>query len=162
MPVNAPTVKPAERRVKRIVAESHGSFYLHPASNVNAGADALAQAFLEVTLRSRNISIGELADLCGWNLRAFVNQAGAGFPCVPLRWKVERALGFLSIWTPGGEVDLRRRCFTDYGIDPRVAELPELKELCRRLGVQSPNIRRQEEWVSNLMAWLAVHRNPQT
>jgi hypothetical protein len=144
------------------VAESHGPFSLPLSATAIAATDAVAQAFLEVTLRRRNITIGELAARCDWDARGFVNQAGAGFPCLPLRWKVERALDFVAIWSNGAETDLRQRCFEAYGVDPRTAPLTQLKELCRRLGVQSPNIRRQEEWVSSLLAWLAVHRNPQT
>ena len=127
-----------------------------------SGADAVALAFLDVTLRSRNITIDELAARCGWNLHGFTNQRTAGFPCLPLRFRVELELGFLPVWSSGSESDLRARCFEHYKLDPRTAALPELKELCRKLGVQPPSVRRQEEWVSSLFAWLAVNPKPKT
>lgn len=136
---------------------TYAAFFLHMSTKPNAGADAVALAFLDVMLHRRNITIAELAERCGWIRRAFVNQVGAGFPCKPLRWKVEFALGFLPIWSASGEVDLRQRCFNAQGVDPRTATLPDLKDLCRKLGVPSPQTRRQGEWYSNLILWLAVH-----
>jgi len=146
-------------RAKRVVAQSHDAFYLPQRPVVNAGTDLLARAFLEVTLRRRNITIGELADRCGWNRRAFLNEFGTYFPCQPLRFQVERALEFLPIWSSGAETDLRQRCWEDYGIDPRTASLVEVQQLCRRLGVESPQVRRLDAWVSNLLAWLVVNRS---
>jgi hypothetical protein len=138
------------------------ALFLNMMSKLYAGADAVAQAFFEVTLQRRNISVAELAQRCGWVRHAFADQVRAGFPCQPLRWRVEFKLDFLSIWSSGSEVALRQRCFETYGIDPRTAPLPEVKDLCRRLGVQNPFIRRQEEYVLNLLAWLAVNPSQKT
>jgi hypothetical protein len=131
-------------------------------TKLEPGADAVAQAFLEVTLRRRNMTFGALAPLCGWTRHALVSQSAAAFPCLPLRWQIEKVLGYVSIWSSGSEVDLRHRCFQAYGIDPRTAPLPELIALGRRLGVQNPVIRRQEEYVLNLLAWLAVNPSQKT
>lgn len=125
---------------------------------MNAGTDALAAAFLETLLQRLDITDAELANRCGWKCdRAFVDQRIAGVPCVPLRWRIEQELGWVSIWSNGAEIELRQRCFEAYGFDPRTASLPELKEQCRRLGVQAPSIRLQAAWVSNLLAWLAAN-----
>lgn len=152
-------MKPTGRRVKSIVSESYDAFILPRRATVTAGGDALARAFLEVTLGRQNVTIGELADRCGWNQHAFVKEFQSYFPCLALRWRVERCLGFVSIWSSGAETDLRQRGLKVYGIDPRTASLAELKELCRRLGVQRPNVRRQAEWASSLFGWLAANPN---
>src|ERR1035438_9724507 len=123
MPDNASTVKPCGPRVKRIVAETYDAFFLPRRATVTAGADVLTRAFLEVTLGQLNVTIGELADRCGWDQHAFVDEFQSYFPCLPLRWQVERALGFRSIWSSGAETDLRQRCFNAQGVDPRTATL---------------------------------------
>ena len=147
--------------VKAIPQRCRRAFYLPTCAKLNAGTDALAAAFLETLLQRLDIPDADLANRCGWECeRAFVDQRIAGVPCVPLRWRIEQELGWVSIWSPGAEIELRQRCFEAYGLDPRTAPLPDLKELCRRLGLQAPPIRRQEEWVSNLFARLAA--NPQT
>ena len=128
-------------------------------TKLKPGVDAVAQAFLDVTLQRLNILDAEFAARCDWTRHAFMSQRTAGFPCRPLRWRIEFELGFVPIWSSGSEVDLRRQCVKSYGIDPRIAALPDLKELCRRLGVASPYIQLQEEWYSNLIAWLAVHQS---
>lgn len=129
-------------------------------TELKPGADAVALAFLDGKIRSRGMSYEELAPLCGWTRHALVSQSAAGFPCLPLRWRIEQVLDFASIWSSGSEVDLRQRCFATYGLDPRTAPLPELINLCRKLRIDSPSVRRQEEWVSNLLAWLAVNPHP--
>ena len=130
-------------------------------AKLNAGTDALATAFLETLLQRRGVSDAEMAKRCGWECtRAFVNQLRAGVPCVPLRLRLEQELGWVPVWSTGAEIELRQRCFEVYGLDPRTATLPEVIGLCRRLGVQVPFVRRQEERVSNLFAWLAA--NPRT
>jgi hypothetical protein len=126
-------------------------------AQLKPGVDAVAKAFLEVRLRRDNMGIDALADRCGWSRHSFMSQMTAGFPCLPLRHKIECEMGFLAIWSSGSEIHLRQQCFNSHGIDPRVAPLPDVKELCRRLGVQTPFVRRQEEWVGNLLAWLAVN-----
>lgn len=125
---------------------------------IKPGADDVAKAFLDAKLQERALSIDDLASRCGWIRHAFLSQRTAGFPCLPLRWKIEGALGFCAVWSSAAEVEIRGRCFESYGIDPRSAPLRELKTLCRRLGVPSPSIRRQEGWQSNLLSWLAVNR----
>lgn len=150
--------RPRGPGIEAIPQRCRRAFYLPTSTKLNAGTDALAAAFLETLLQRRNITDGELSKRCGWECdRAFVDQRIAGVPCLPLRWRIEQELGWVSIWSTGGEVELRQRCFEAYGFDPRTAPLPELKEQCRRLGVQAPSIRRQAEWVMNLFAWLAAN-----
>ncbi|MCX6921864.1 MAG: hypothetical protein NT154_01400 [Verrucomicrobia bacterium] len=133
------------------------AFYLDVSTKLEPGSDDVAQAFLEAKLGEQNMSIGDVAGLCGWSRHAFMSQLSAGFPCVPLRWKIEAVLGFRAIWSSAAEVDIRSRCFEAFSVDPRTAALPDVKRLCRKLGVPSPNIRRQDAWVSNLLSWLAVN-----
>ena len=87
-----------------------------------------------------------------------MSQLSAGLPCVPLRWKIEAVLGFHAIWSSQAEVDIRKRCFDAYNIDPRTVSLRGLISLCRRLGVPRASSRRQVEWQSNLLSWLAANR----
>jgi hypothetical protein len=126
-------------------------------TKLEPGADAVAAAFLEITLRRRNLTLGELALLCGWTRHALVSQSAAGFTCLPLRWRIEQVLDFVPIWSTGSEANMRQRCFATYGLDPRTAPLPALIDLCRKLRVESPSVRRQEEWQANLLAWFAAH-----
>jgi hypothetical protein len=128
---------------------------------IKPGADDVAKAFLDAKLQELALSVDDLAGQCGWSRHAFLSQRTAGFPCLPLRWKIEAALGFRAVWSSAAEAEIRERCFDAYGIDPRTAPLRELITLCRRLGVPSSSSRRQDEWQANLLAWLAVNRKTQ-
>jgi hypothetical protein len=127
-------------------------------ATLKPGTDQVAQSFFELKFAACGMSFEEVSAACGWTPHAFQSQRTAGFPCLPLRFKVEASLGWCPIWSSSDEVSIRKHCFTVYGIDPRTASLIALKNLCRRLGVHSPNVRRQREWQVNLVAWLSVNR----
>jgi hypothetical protein len=132
-------------------------FYLKTRTTFPASADPVAQAILEVEMLRQNVSMPELADRVHWDRRAFANEMYAGFPCRSLRYECEKALGFTSVWSSGGECELRKYCHNTFGLDPRTAPLADVVALCRRLGVQPPTVRRQKAYQENLIAWLAVN-----
>jgi hypothetical protein len=125
-------------------------------ANKGARRDVLADAFLPICMGTHRVDQSELAQACGVSPRFFVNQKKRGFSDRKLRWAIEHHLHFSSLWSSSPEVEARRRCFQRYGVDPRLASLPDLRAFCKRLGIKS-TIRQREAWYGSLEAWLAVH-----
>ena len=108
-------------------------------------------------MRELGLCLEDLAARCEWNVDALRSERSAGFPCKYLRWRIEAVCDYCAIWSSPVEVELRRKCFRAYDLDPRLALLPEIEKLCRKLGVQRPSVRRQEKWQEALLAYLAVN-----
>jgi hypothetical protein len=103
------------------------------------------------------MSIARLAEMIGQDARSLGRHIGAGVPNWAMRFKIEKALDFQSLWSPDRELWGRRQCLQAFGCDPRLITLDELKTLCRKLGIQNPGLRQREGWFQALMAWLAAH-----
>ena len=117
----------------------------------------VAGGFLALLMRNEGIGVEALARQCDVTPGFFTDQQHRGFPFERLRWKIEAACGYRAIWSPGSEIEMRRRCQEMLGVDPRLISLKELQGLCRRLGTPAPSIRQREHFFDSLGGWLAAH-----
>ncbi len=126
-----------------------------------APAPALAVAMLILEMLRRGVDSTWLAKQIGLTPHGMANALRLGVPNCRTRWKIEAALGLsVPLWSSSNEIEMRRRCITNFSQDPRLMDLDQLIVFCRKLGVQPPGERLLESWFGNLCAWLAVHPEP--
>ena len=125
-----------------------------------AALDEIAIISLKALLVTRGIAVSELATRCGICRDMMQAEVTNGVPTKPLRYRIERIFDYpLNLWTSPAEIEIRKRCVREFGVDPRDMELPALQALCRKLRTGSPTVRRWENWYELLLKF--CRNNPE-
>ena len=128
--------------------------------NVSLAGDEMAGFSLRIAMLKRGLNFDDIAKLCGIGRHQFLCELRLGFPSRVLRFRIERIFDLpLYFWSPLVELRMRRRFIREHGTDPRELKRPELKAICRRLGVEIAKSRRMEDQFQLLVKYYS--RNPE-
>ena len=116
--------------------------------------DELAAASLRRLLAARGLSNAWLAEKCSVDEPTMRAEVQRGVATVVLRYRIEKALDFpLVLWSSANEIEVRKRCMREFGVDVRALGLVELKAFCRERGTGHPVVRSRENWFQGLVRW---------
>lgn len=118
----------------------------------------LEKALVEFEMLRRGWGTRDLAERCEVDANSFANDFTNRFPSLPTRYRVEKAFGFIPIWSDAITVALRKRCFQALGFDPYLITFPELKSQARRAGIV-PGDKNSTELRDQFLGWLAANPN---
>jgi hypothetical protein len=114
----------------------------------------LARIALSALLAARGLTNAEFGAQCGVDEMTMRAEVHRGVASEMLRYRIERVLDFPScLWSPANEIEVRKRCLREFGVDPRELYLEKLKDFCRKRGTDSPSIRTRENWFQMLVKW---------
>jgi hypothetical protein len=112
---------------------------------------------LRILLIQRGMNTVGLARLAGFSRGGMSAAIAKSFPHLPARWRVERALGYVPIWSSPKTVRLRRECSERLGFDPFLLNIHELRERARRLPIRGPSDRSKDALVAAIFEHLAAN-----
>jgi len=112
---------------------------------------------LKFEMLRRSMNPEDLARPCSISVEDFTNQMRLGFPRRLLRWRIEKALGHMCIWTDPITMSLRVRCFKAFGADPFTCSKKEILPILRHYKICATGNALLDELRDNLIGWLAVH-----
>ncbi len=111
---------------------------------------------LELEMARQLIDAAEMARRMEIQVYVFSKYFKKGFPSEQLKARVEKALGWVPIWSKASVCAARRACFERFGYDPAVLSISELETRGRERGVRFSSTERLPEMVETFLGTIAV------
>lgn len=117
---------------------------------------AIELSLLEIEMARQMIDADEMARRMEIQVAAFKKYFKHGFPSDQLKARVEKALGFVAVWSKASVCAARAGCFERFGYDPAVLSIEELRAKGRERGITFGSKDSLSEMVTSFLAAIAV------
>ncbi len=123
-------------RSKTRAAPPAGKFFMTKVkSHVSAEQRRASREIARAAFAAAGVTPEQVREKLGLAAGTFARELHSGFPCGPLRDRIEAVLEYRTIWSDADTVHLRARCAREQGFDPMLQILSELKQHAPRFGV---------------------------
>jgi hypothetical protein len=135
-----------------------------PSTTAALEKNATIVDFIRIAMAVRRWKVGDLARKAGMKAEALSVELSRGVPTRRARAAIEAAFDYEErFWTDLPTLALRRRCFTQLGIDPFLTNSRALRAYALRLGINDWRAnRRRALLVERVLAWVAANPNSPT